>query len=135
MTDLSVKYNFNKVRGDGNCLFHTILRYFGYLTWQDIPNKDLGDLNFQELHTYNEVLKNLRILSRDHIRNFIGDKTFELDPNIPEYHLICNFLANSSNMRIIVLEYNGYKNNKLNIVSQFLPDNCEISDTVILINF
>jgi len=56
-------------------------------------------------------------------------------PNVPEYHLICASIAIFCDMRIIVLEYNGYKDSHPNKVLQFLPRNQDVSDTVILINF
>ncbi len=134
-TDLSANYSFVKVVGDGSCFFHSILRYFGYLTWQDLPNKDTTELDEHEQLVYQFALSNLREMSTEYIREFTGDSTFVLDPNVPEYQLICKYISDTTGLRIIVLEYDGYKPDSLNKVGQFLPESDNHIDTAILINF
>jgi hypothetical protein len=58
-----------------------------------------------------------------------------LDPNVPEYQLICKYISDTSQMRIIVLEYDAFKSDVLNKVGVFVPDSESFTDTVILINF
>ena len=133
---LPVNYTFKKVIGDGSCFFHAILRYYGYLRWHDLPNKDTNELDEQETIIYLETLSNLRETSTEYIRNFIGDPEFVLDSNVPEYQLICKYISDTSNVRIIILEYDGYKEDKsLNKVCQFEPDSSVYTDTIIMINF
>jgi len=132
---LPVTYNFKKVIGDGSCFFHAIMRYFGYLVWHDLPNKDTSEMNEEEQVTYLQTLSQLRETATEHIREFTGDPEFVLDPNVPEYHLICNFIANSSDLRIIVLEYDSYGDERLNVISEFSPEGKEHSDTIILLNY
>jgi len=60
----------------------------GYLTWQDLPNKSYSDLNSEELKLYNQVLSHIRVITRDYMREFIGDSTFELDPNMQNISLL-----------------------------------------------
>lgn len=134
-TNLPSKYNFAKVRGDGSCFFHTILRYFGYLTWMDLPNKDSDQFTPEEEMVYQLTLSNLRNMATEYIRNFIGDPTFVLDPSVPEYQLICKFISDTSNLRIVILEYDYYKSDSLNKVGLFEPESGIWTDSVILINY
>jgi hypothetical protein len=98
------------------------MRYFGYLTWYDLPNKDYENLNLAEKELYQSTLDNLRQMTTQHIRNFIGDDKFELDQNCTEYHMIYKFIANTSDIRIIMLEYNGYISKPIIIASEFISD-------------
>jgi hypothetical protein len=134
-TELPVKYNFVKVRGDGSCFFHSLLRYFGYLAWLDIPNKDSKDFNQEEMDRYSIVMDNMRERATDFIRGYTGNNEFELDPNVPEYQLICKFFADTMGLRIVVIEYNAYKSSELDKVFQFEPESGTQTDSAILINF
>ena len=133
-TNLQVNYNFIKVRGDGSCFFHSILRYFGYLTWLDLPNKDSDQFNKEEELVYQLALSNLRETSTEFIRTYLGISDFVLDPNVPEYQLICKYIADTMNLRIVIIEYSAYKLPRFNKVYQFEPDSGDISDSAILIN-
>jgi hypothetical protein len=133
-TDLPTKYNFVKVRGDGSCFFHSILRYFGYLTWLDLPNKDSDQFDEEEEMLYAIILSSFRERATEFIRNFTSNDEFILDPNVPEYQLICKFVADTMGLRIVVLEYNAYKSGELNKVYQFEPELGDQSDSAILIN-
>lgn len=132
--DSSVKYNFIKVIGDGNCFFHGILRYFGYLTWLDLPNKDSTELNEEEEILYVITLSSLRERATEFIRNYLGQINFVLNTNVPEYQLICKFIADTMNLRIIVIEYNAFGSIELNKVYHFEPISGEFVDSAILIN-
>ena len=132
--ELPVKYNFIDVRGDGSCFFHSILRYFGYLSWLDLPNKDSNQFDEEEQLAYAIVLSNMRESATEYIRDFIGLADFVLDSNVPEYQLICKFIADTMNLRIIVIEYDAYKSVELNKVYQFESESGDYSDSAILIN-
>lgn len=133
-TNISSTYKFVKVNGDGSCFFHSILRYFGYLTWLDLPNKDTNQFNEEEELVYQLALSNLREMSTEFIRNYLDDSDFVLDPNVPEYQLVCKYIADTMNLRIIVIEYSTDKLDELNKVYQFEPIGGEIADSAILIN-
>ena len=133
-SDFDIKYNFVKVNGDGSCFFHAILRFFGYLTWMDLPNKDQNQFDIQEELLYVETLSNLRENSTEYIRNFTGQSDFILDQNVPEYQLICKYLSDYSEIRIIVIEYNSFKSDDSNKVYEFLPETGVFDDSVIMIN-
>jgi hypothetical protein len=133
-TDLGVNYNFVKVPGDGNCFFHSILRYFGYLTWLDLPNKNSDQFNEEEELVYQLTLSNLREMSTEFARNYLDDPNFVLDPNVPEYQLVCKYIADTMNLRIIIGEYNAFKLDKLNKIYQFVPTCGEYTDSAILLN-
>lgn len=133
-TDISVNYNFVKVIGDGNCFFHAILRYLAFLTWLDLPNKDTNQLDEEEELNYTIILSNLRTGATDFIRNFLGQNDYVLDPNVPEYQLICKYIADNMNLRIVVIEYDAFSSGELNKVYLFEPVDGEFSDSVILIN-
>lgn len=132
-----VKYTFDEVRGDGNCLFYTIFRYLGYLNIDNLPNKDYDFMDQDEKINYNEYLDNLILMVTEYCKEFLGDDKFKLDTNTPEYQLICGFISTNMDLRIIVLEYDAYsyKNECMNKVSKFTPDSGLESDTIILLNF
>jgi hypothetical protein len=133
-TKLQATYNFIKVRGDGSCFFHSILRYFGYLTWLDLPNKDSDLFNEEEELVYQLVLSNLRETSTEFIRTYLGIVDFVLDPNVPEYQLVCKYISDTMNLRIVIIEYDAYNSSTLNKVYQFEPIGGEFTDSAILIN-
>lgn len=114
--DISASYLFTKVRGDGNCFFHAILRYWGYINWMDLPNKDQKELAQDEIVLYNTILSNLRLNFQDFAREFMGDPSYVLDKDCPEYLLGCRFLSNLCSMRIITLEYDAFQSKSLNRV-------------------
>ena len=134
-TDLPVQYSHSNTRGDGNCFFRALFRYLGYLTINNLPNKDWNELNPEETIFYTNTLNEFKIMVTDYIRNFIGDPNFILDPNTPEYDLICDFITNTFDLRIIILEYDRFQPSRLNRVLHFVPTNNNIADTIILINF
>lgn len=133
-TDLGVNYNFVKVPGDGNCFFHSILRYFGYLTWLDLPNKNSDQFDEEEELVYQLALSNLREMSTEFARNYLDDPNFVLDHDVPEYQLVCKYIADTMNLRIIIGEYDAYKSEKLNKIYQFEPASGEFTDSAILLN-
>jgi hypothetical protein len=134
-TDIPVNYRMDEVRGDGNCFLRSILRYFGYLTISDIPNKDLKDFSPDEREHFDLTLNQLREMVTEYIRNSKPSlRNFELDPNTPDCDPICKFLASSMDLRLIVIDYDPYKPGN-NFVTLYEPTNpSNISDTVILLN-
>lgn len=135
-TEIDVDYKFVSVVGDGNCFFHAILRYFGFLNWMDLPNKDTIQMNEEEQMKYTVILSNLRLQATEYFRILSGDNDFELDFNVPEYQSICRYISDSMNLRIVVIEYNAYETNKINLnrVQLFEPANGGYADSAILIN-
>lgn len=127
-------YSFFEVRGDGNCCLHSILRYYGTICWLDLPDKDYGNLNSEESAHYTGVLETWKNLATQYIRDFMGDSSFELDSNCPEYQLICKCISDYTDMRIIVVEYSGTNSGIENKVYEFVPESGTYSDTVILLN-
>lgn len=99
-----------------------------------MPNKDSQQFNKEEELVYQQALSNLREMSTDFAREYLGDSTFVLDTNVPEYQLVCKYIADTMNLRIIVIEYNAFIPDQFNKVYQFEPDSGEISDSAILIN-
>ena len=136
ISDDTIRYGFDQVRGDGNCFFRAMLRFLGHLTIDNIPNKNCEDMNPEELEIYTNALEYFRETSRDFIREFIGDCEFELDLNHPEYQMICKFFADTMGFRIVVLEYDAFKP-ILNKVSYYVPESTpeDFTSTVILLNF
>lgn len=131
-TDLSANYKFVNVKGDGSCFFHTILRFFGLIALDDIPNKDIDEFDENEKLTYVIALSSLRESATEYIRHHTGNENFVLEQNIPEYQMIAKFIADIMDLRIIVVEYNAYEYRELNKVYQFTP--AKYNDSIILIN-
>ncbi len=134
-TEIPVNYVMDEVRGDGNCFFRSILRYFGYLTLNDIPNKDLKDFNSEEKRHFDSTLGQMREMVTEYIRNSNPKlKNFILDPNTPDCDLICKFFASNMDLRLLVIDYDPYKVGN-NLVTLYQPiDASNISDTIILLN-
>lgn len=132
--EIYASYEFVKVRGDGNCFYHAILRYFGLVSWMDLPNKDLVEQNEEETELYQQVLINMKTIHRDYMRDFFGDLTLELDNSCPEYQMGCKIISNTFNIRIIVLEYDSFQPIQLNKLYAFTPPYDDYADTIIMLN-
>lgn len=133
--EIPVEFNFLEVPGDGKCLFHAFLRFFGYMGW-DLPNRDVTDPEYSvaDMETYNNLLENLMKLTQDYCRLYLGDPSYVHDDSSPEYDTICSWFAKEKGLRVIVLEFDPYKQN-YNTMSEYKPTDVLHTETIILLNF
>ncbi len=125
----------NEVRGDGNCFLRSLIRFFAFKGICDIPNKDYNVMTFEEQKCVDTAVDVMKTNATMFIRDFIGDSNYEIDSNSPEYQLLCLFSNICLSLKVIVIEYDGYKFENFNKVYQFVPENEEFDDTIILLNF
>lgn len=131
-----VNYKFNTVPGDGNCTIHAMLRFFGYMGWEDLPNLDITNPEYsaKDMDTYTTLLKTLMELTRDYCREHLSDPTYEHNEGCPEYELIFSWFAQEKCLRVIVLEIDVYNPDNYNSVREYKPTTGHHFETIILLN-
>jgi len=138
--EYNVEYNFHEVMSDGDCFFHTVIKFFSLIGIVNFTynGKKLEEiLNEDQQIEYVNILTTIKELCINSCKEFIGETNFSLDNQLPEYELLCKCLADYYNLHVIVINYDFFRieNNseKLNRIYSFKPADTNVQDCMFAI--